>query len=494
MKSPRLYEHLRAHKILVLPSRACLRRYIGGFKASFGFHGKLLELVKVKAQEMDEMKRHSGLVVDEMKLSAHLDMRSSGHIEGFVDLGKFTEDCVKHTKADHGLVVMFQPFIGKWTQVIAVFASCGNVKSRVLAKILLEATILCEQAGLHVDYICSDGASWNRSMWNAFGLRGTFKEVRCKVIHPSDPSRFLHFVSDFPHLIKCVRNAMIKTGFNTQNGRAHWEHVSTIWKVDSNSVTLKVAPKLTRTHIFPHGFAKMRVDLAFPVFSAAVVHAIDLHNEKNENIYPDVDPTRTFINLMANLIDAMTSRFPAEAQRQCKGSYQMMEFMDSWENHSKGLGFLSKNTSVGLIQTTKDLLRQAGGANDHPTPVQFVVIMRFISFCSLVRTPKGGNVSDDVLESLLSVEQLLPESNEQTEAGDNTNVSDAVEISVDHVSHIAERSDAHLVYYIAGYVVRKRILCINCGQCKAACLISKENVPPTLPADACLQWDLGGLI
>lgn len=103
-------------------------------------------------------------------------------------------------------------------------------------------------------------------------------------------------------------------------------------------------------------------------------------------------------------------------------------------------------------------------------------------------------MSDDVLESLLSVEQLLPESNEQTEAGDNTNVSDAVEISVDHVSYVTERSDARLVYYIAGYVARKRILCLNCEQCKAACLVSKENVPPSLPADACLQWDLGGLV
>ncbi|KAH7933394.1 hypothetical protein HPB49_012212 [Dermacentor silvarum] len=224
---------------------------------------------------MDEMKRHGGLVVDEMKLSAHLDMRSSGHIEGFVDLGKYTEDCDKHTKADHRLVVMLQPFIGKWTQVVAVFASRGNVKSKVLAKILLEATILCKQAGLQVDHICSDGASWNRSMWNAFGLRGTFKDVRCKVIHPSDPSRFLHFVSDFPHLIK-------------------------------------------------PGSAKEA--------------ALD----------------------------------------------QMMEFMDSWENHSKGLG------------------------------------SRFISFCSLARSPKGGNVSDDVLECLLSVEQLLPKSDEQTEAGDTT--------------------------------------------------------------------------
>ncbi|XP_054924287.2 uncharacterized protein [Dermacentor andersoni] len=78
----------------------------------------------------------------------------------------------------------------------------------------------------------------------------------------------------------------------------------------------------------------------------------------------------------------------------------MLEFLDSWEDHSKGLGFLSKHISVGLcvtLRTTKDLLRyltekagfnyfmashlsqdclersfgivrQAGGANDHFTP------------------------------------------------------------------------------------------------------------------------------
>lgn len=64
------------------------------------------------------MKRHGGLVLDEMKLSAHLDLSASSTIQGFVDLGSFTPKDQRHTKADHGLVLMFQPFVGKWTQVI----------------------------------------------------------------------------------------------------------------------------------------------------------------------------------------------------------------------------------------------------------------------------------------------------------------------------------------------------------------------------------------
>ncbi|XP_054922950.2 uncharacterized protein [Dermacentor andersoni] len=216
-------------------------------------------------------------------------------IKGFVDLGLFTEKQDKHTKANHGLVVMFQPFVGKWTQIIGVFAPRKNVKAAVLTKIILEATILCEQAGLYVDYICCDGAAWNRAMWHNMGIHGS-----CK---------------DFPHLAKCVRNAMMKSGFNTHIGRVHWDHVATTWKIDSSTVALRVAPKLTRSHIYPNGFEKMRVHLAFHVFSTPVLHAMDFYKKKIEDQYPNLEPTRNFINMMADLIEAITSRFPAEALR-----------------------------------------------------------------------------------------------------------------------------------------------------------------------------------
>ncbi|KAH7978865.1 hypothetical protein HPB49_007116 [Dermacentor silvarum] len=112
----------------------------------------------------------------------------------------------------------------------------------------------------------------------------------------------------------------------------------------------------------------------------------------------------------------------------------MLEFLDQWEAHARGLGFLSKSTSEGLrvtIHSTKDLLkyltekvgfryfmtsrlsqdclersfgivRQSSGANDHATPAQFIIIIKCISFYSLAKSPKGGNVSPGLLESLLS--------------------------------------------------------------------------------------------
>ncbi|KAG0425380.1 hypothetical protein HPB47_027438 [Ixodes persulcatus] len=97
-----------------------------------------------------------------MKLSEHVSVKSPGALEGFVDLGSFTPGDQKTTTCDHGLVVMFQPFHGDWTHVLGTFASRSNVKAGTLSKILLEATLLAEQAGVFVDFVTCDGASWNR--------------------------------------------------------------------------------------------------------------------------------------------------------------------------------------------------------------------------------------------------------------------------------------------------------------------------------------------
>ena len=67
---------------------------------------------------------------------------------------------------------------------------------------MVEAIILSEKVGLKVDAIASDGASWNRTMSNLFGV----SEDRLSVEHIVDPQRRLWFFSDFPHLIKCWRN------------------------------------------------------------------------------------------------------------------------------------------------------------------------------------------------------------------------------------------------------------------------------------------------
>ncbi len=74
-----------------------------------------------------------------------------------------------------------------------------------LSDLILEATNLVEGTGLKVDGVVTDGASWNRSMWNKFGV--TVDNPR--ETHPCDPERNFWFISDFPHLFKCMRNCIV---------------------------------------------------------------------------------------------------------------------------------------------------------------------------------------------------------------------------------------------------------------------------------------------
>ncbi|KAM7289294.1 hypothetical protein ISCGN_029425 [Ixodes scapularis] len=122
---------------------------------------------------MDAFQRHGGLLIYEMKLSENLKVTSSGFIEGFVDLGAYTSVDQSTETCDHGLVVLFQPFSGDFQQILGVFGSHSNVKAGVLAKIIVDATIAAEKSGLFVDFVTTDGASWNKSMWQGFGVKGT---------------------------------------------------------------------------------------------------------------------------------------------------------------------------------------------------------------------------------------------------------------------------------------------------------------------------------
>lgn len=156
---------------------------------------------------------------------------------------------------------------------------------------------------------------------------------------------------------------------------------------------------------------------------------------------------------------------------------------------------MTSRLSQDCIERSFGIVRQASGANDHPTPAQFIVIIRCMSFYSLAKSPKGGNVSPGLLESLLSAEQVLQNSENQDEALDSAAVpKDVIEIAVDHADYVEKHSDSRLVYYIAGYVARKRILPRNCEACRDASLVRKDNIPDDLPADIAREWDMGGLL
>lgn len=148
-----------------------------------------------------------GILIDEMKLAENIHFEKHLlEISGFVDLGKHIPNEQQNMPGDHALVLIYQPLEGSWYQAIGAFLSRNAAPGDILHNIILEAIILMENSGFKVDYIVSDGATWNRSMWRHFGVG--LNNLSCE--HIFDETRKLWFLSDFPHLIKNVRNWLVQ--------------------------------------------------------------------------------------------------------------------------------------------------------------------------------------------------------------------------------------------------------------------------------------------
>ncbi|CAK1580411.1 unnamed protein product [Parnassius mnemosyne] len=122
------------------------------------------------------------------------------------------------------------------------------------------------------------------------------------------------------------------------------------------------------------------------------------------------------------------------------------------------------------------VMRHSCGGNDHPDPKMFAQVYRLASCFSLVRPPKGCNVSGkDLLKTLLGAQGILTSPNKDKEIW-LQNIDIMVErsepllegslIDEDHDYNEAVTSDA-VQSYIAGYIVRKlrnTTKCVNCLQ------------------------------
>ncbi|XP_031781272.1 uncharacterized protein LOC116416548 isoform X2 [Nasonia vitripennis] len=501
-KSRKTYNHLRNHNILALPSLQTLNRYMRVIKSSYGFDAKTLDVLKTKVESMDQSDVHGVLLVDEMKLSKSVSFnRQNLQMEGFTDLGIYTPEHQKGQKGDHALVNMFQPFKGKWVQALGCFLSKGSANGTVLHH-MMEAIILAEKAGLKVDAIANDGASWNRTMWDLFGVT----EDCVSIEHIVDPERRLWFFSDFPHLIKCVRNFFSKQEKHanvwTPDGHVSLKHWYALLAIENpNAYNLKVNYHLREEHINPQYYQKMNVALAFQFFGVA--DSMQIFQDKHPDL-TDCEGYIKFCRRIKSLITAMNSRTPLNSLKPGNEIWQSIKsflvYLKEWEVQAKSRNFefITDSTFYGLkvslkaalelctflvekcdfkyVMTSRfnqdnlerffGLMRNCCGSNDHPDSTLFIQMYILVSTYSLIKPPKGSNVSGaEIVDVLLSIKDIknVDDRREQWDAQIDTildkgvhadTLSDVVKLMEEHDYFQCSTSD-YVLAYVAGFVVRK---------------------------------------
>ena len=95
--------------------------------------------------------------------------------------------------------------------------------------------------------------------------------------NPCDPTRFIYFFPDCPHLMKLFRNHLLDKGFGFlgQDGKYHWLGKKDFIKLlHQDCGVYRLCPKLENRHIEAKGSERQIVRLATQLLSDTVAKAM----------------------------------------------------------------------------------------------------------------------------------------------------------------------------------------------------------------------------
>lgn len=405
---------------------------------------------------------------------------------------------------------MFQLLADNYTQPIAVFASRGPVKGVELAKLVIQAIFFLENAGVLVHGIISDGAETNQKMWSELGVCGKMDNLKNWFTHPVNNERKVFAFSDTPHLIKCIRNRVCSKDkhlrLDPNKSFIQWKHFEAPYDIDKSVSTtqLRVCPKLTLNHLELSNTSKMKVRLTTQIFSNSIVHGLKFYKAHGVPELQDCEATIDFCQRLNDLFDTLNRKILNEGVTSSGNDFKVLQlslkWLNCWENYFrngkiKGSEFLTSNTADGLrvsIQSTIDIcetltttynfkyiltgrinqdslekffgiIRQAAGANDHPSTPTFLQLYKLLSIYSILKLSASGNCTitkthPKTLITLPELKDIYDKPTKISMTNLKAKLDELIEENEWEFDDVVEHDYFHaavvdcIIYYVTGYL------------------------------------------
>jgi hypothetical protein len=284
-KSPQAYENFRASKYLVLPSKSTLIQYKNRIKQHTGFDNNIFDWMfeEAKRRSIPEEGYTGGIIIDEMSIQSDIQICKNNDVielAGFMDVGEEGNICHTMRKGKnekvlgtHALQFVFLGING-FRFPFAHFIS-DNVQAPELYPLFWEAVDRLSQFGFKAVYTCMDGAQSNRTFMHI--NTSAEKNFTCNC-----PCTFgqMIFIMDCKHVIKKIRNNVLKSGIFKTSTRlltlpnsdsVQWQMFTDCYKWDKLNA-FQLHRKLTNDHIYPTNQLKMRNHLAEDVLDTDMLH------------------------------------------------------------------------------------------------------------------------------------------------------------------------------------------------------------------------------
>lgn len=258
------YSFLRNKLNLNLPHISTLNRWAPIKFLQPGIKNVAFDSIKSMCLELKEKnENHLVLLMDEMAIRKELRYNSKlDLIDGFECTGfERTNKIGKQV-----CVFMLKSMFSNWSSILNYFVSENGLTSNILCGIIKEILRIISSFGINITVLVCDQGSSNRKCFSNFG-------VSTEKPYFNFEGKNIYCMFDFPHLIKSLRNGLLKCDLKTPDGIISFKVIQELWEREENCNT-KMCPKLTRQHIFPNSFEKMRVKFATQVLSKTVETAI----------------------------------------------------------------------------------------------------------------------------------------------------------------------------------------------------------------------------
>lgn len=197
-------------------------------------------------------------------------------------------------------------------QVVGIFGCKSATAAQIYDRSwsVIEAM---ELADLPVIIFLCDGARTNRAFFQYHQTEGEENHIVTKTVNIFSPDgkRILWFMSDAPHLLKCIRNIFAEDHLWKNGEEISWKSIIDLF-YQYKDRTLRKSCKLTENHIKLNNFSKMKVNPAAQVMSDTVAHNLDeLHGDT-------LKETITFIRLVDRFFDCLNGHNTLEGRHHLK--------------------------------------------------------------------------------------------------------------------------------------------------------------------------------
>ncbi|CAG2224497.1 unnamed protein product [Mytilus edulis] len=237
-----------------------------------------------------------GLIIDEMSIQQDLQLKKDKwkiELIGFTELSpeSVVFDKLKSNKnerilASHALQLVFLGSTG-FRFPFAHFPA-STASGHELYLLVWQSVNRLMNFGFKIMFVSTDGAQTNRDLFKLLMPEfSSAKPVTCSFnnIYSNDK---ISFIMDVSHVIKKIRNNILKSGSESQCKRhmkfegnfIEWNHFKTAYSWDISTHPFPVHHKLSQDHFYLTSEAKMRNHLAEDVLNADMYHLIGCHANK----------------------------------------------------------------------------------------------------------------------------------------------------------------------------------------------------------------------